>query len=115
MISRYLTILAVVIVVIIGISFVGYKKKESVRQKTTPAEPVENELAREDMSSTETVALEQKSYKETKIAFISSRDENFEIYVMNADGSEQKRLTNNPANDMNPCWSPFQVSGEKKE
>ena len=32
----------------------------------------------------------------TKIAFVSDRDGNLEIYVMNADGSGQTRLTNNP-------------------
>ena len=41
-----------------------------------------------------------------KIAFESSRDGNFEIYVMNADGSNQTRLTNNPARDTEPRWSP---------
>ena len=25
---------------------------------------------------------------------------------MNVDGSEQKRLTNNPSGDLFPCWSP---------
>ena len=33
----------------------------------------------------------------SKIAFSSDRDGNYEIYVMNADGSNQTRLTNNPA------------------
>jgi Tol biopolymer transport system component len=42
----------------------------------------------------------------TKIAFHSDRDGNFEIYVMNADGSEQTRLTNNPADDIGPAWRP---------
>src|SRR5438874_3263495 len=42
----------------------------------------------------------------TKIAFWSSRDGNAEIYVMNADGSGQTRLTNNPAADYGPSWSP---------
>ena len=42
----------------------------------------------------------------TKIAFASARDGNYEIYVMNADGSDQTRLTNNPAYDMSPTWSP---------
>jgi TolB protein len=35
----------------------------------------------------------------TQIAFISSRDGNPEIYVMNADGSDQRNLTNNPAQE----------------
>lgn len=41
-----------------------------------------------------------------KIAFHSSRDGNFEIYTMNADGSNQTRLTDNPASDTFARWSP---------
>jgi dipeptidyl aminopeptidase/acylaminoacyl peptidase len=41
-----------------------------------------------------------------KIAFASDRDGNFEIYVMNADGGGLTRLTNNPAEDTHPTWSP---------
>ena len=44
--------------------------------------------------------------KSSKIAFVSVRDGNFEIYVMNTDGSSPKRLTNNPYNDESPSWSP---------
>lgn len=45
----------------------------------------------------------------TKIAFQADRDipvGNTEIYVMNADGSNQKRLTNYPGHDDWPDWSP---------
>ena len=41
-----------------------------------------------------------------KIVFTSTRDGNREIYVMNPDGSEQNRLTHNPASDLFPVWSP---------
>ena len=41
-----------------------------------------------------------------KIAFTSSHDGNPEIYTMEADGSNQTRLTNNPGNDVSPKWSP---------
>jgi len=41
-----------------------------------------------------------------KIAFNSDRDGNWEIYVMNPDGSGQTRLTNNNYNDKWPSWSP---------
>ena len=49
---------------------------------------------------------EEKTYQQSKIAFISERDGNKEIYVMNSDGSEQKNLTNNPAGDYSSSWSP---------
>lgn len=42
----------------------------------------------------------------TKIAFMSNRDGNSELYVMNRDGSNVRRLTNHPANDVTPTWSP---------
>ena len=41
-----------------------------------------------------------------RIAFTSNRDDNFEIYAMNADGTNQKRLTNNAAGDVEPAFSP---------
>ena len=42
----------------------------------------------------------------TRIAFMSNRDGNPEIYVMNVDGSNVRRLTNHPAGDVTPTWSP---------
>src|SRR2546425_3331127 len=41
-----------------------------------------------------------------KIVFETERDDNWEVYVMNADGSGQTNLTNNPAFDAEPSWSP---------
>jgi TolB protein len=41
-----------------------------------------------------------------KLAFVSQRDGNAEIYVMSADGSEQQNLTRQPASDSHPSWSP---------
>ena len=41
-----------------------------------------------------------------QIAFVSQRDGNPEIYVMDADGSNQRRLTNNHGDDWSPSWSP---------
>jgi TolB protein len=42
----------------------------------------------------------------SKMAFTSNRDGNAEIYVMNRDGSNVRRMTNNPAIDEAPTWSP---------
>ena len=35
---------------------------------------------------------------------MSSRDGNYEIYVMNADGSSMRRLTKSPSKDQFPSW-----------
>jgi len=42
----------------------------------------------------------------TKIAFASTRDDNDEIYIMNADGSDQTNISNDPRFDNLPDWSP---------
>jgi beta propeller repeat protein len=41
-----------------------------------------------------------------RIAFTSNRDGNWDVYLMNNDGSGVKRLTQDPANDGLPAWSP---------
>ncbi|HUV74533.1 MAG TPA: hypothetical protein VMW79_09500 [Anaerolineae bacterium] len=43
----------------------------------------------------------------THLAFETDRDGDFEIYVMDVDGSGQTNLTSNPtAYDISPSWSP---------
>ena len=42
----------------------------------------------------------------SQILFDSTRDGNTEIYVMNADGGNQRRLTNDPGEDWGATWSP---------
>lgn len=42
----------------------------------------------------------------TKFAFVSARDGNLEIYIMNVDETELKNISNNPADDIDPSWSP---------
>jgi len=41
-----------------------------------------------------------------QIAFVSDRDGNAEIYVMDANGAAVTRVTSNVANDAQPAWSP---------
>ncbi|HEY8541383.1 MAG TPA: hypothetical protein VIL29_03295, partial [Pseudothermotoga sp.] len=41
-----------------------------------------------------------------KIAFVSKRNGNFEIYTINEDGTGLKRLTSNKNDDIKPQWSP---------
>lgn len=50
--------------------------------------------------------ITQPGASKLKIAFASDRDGNWEIYVMDADGSNQVNLTNNPEYDGYPAWSP---------
>ncbi len=43
---------------------------------------------------------------QARITFMSHRDGNWEIYVMDNDGHNQRNLTNNPGDDTDPSWSP---------
>ena len=94
--KRFLLILFIVIftvsIILIG---VGCKEidESAARETTTP-----------DTTEVETTIPE--AAVEGKIAFVSERDGNSEIYIMNVDGSEQVNLTNNPAEDFAPCFSP---------
>jgi hypothetical protein len=44
--------------------------------------------------------------KDGRVVFASNRDAQNDIYVMNADGSQQTRLTTDLSNDRSPSWSP---------
>ncbi|MCE2403896.1 MAG: PD40 domain-containing protein [Dehalococcoidia bacterium] len=52
------------------------------------------------------LAMGCSSGEDPKLAFVSDRDGNPEIYTVNVDGSEQTRLTVNNAVDSRPLWSP---------
>ena len=41
-----------------------------------------------------------------QIAFVSERDGRRQIYVMDADGGNQRNLTDNPFHNWDPSWSP---------
>jgi TolB protein len=41
-----------------------------------------------------------------QVAFTTNRDGNYEIYVMNADGSDPRNLTRHRGQDNFPAWSP---------
>lgn len=58
-------------------------------------------------------AVSKAGYEETetreltsKIAFVSNRNGNNEIYIVNPDGSNLKNITTNKASDTFPAWSP---------
>ncbi|MBI5944894.1 MAG: PD40 domain-containing protein [Chloroflexi bacterium] len=57
--------------------------------------------------ATQTNEATQSTQAERLIAYVSVGDGgNYEIFTMKADGSEMKNLTNNPATDDSPAWSP---------
>jgi len=80
--------------VMMGVGVYGCKKEEPQKEDTSPKQSFEQKLE------------EELLLKYTKIVFISARDGNPEIYVMNADGSEQKNLSHSPAGAIAPVWSP---------
>lgn len=59
-----------------------------------------------DLAAVERPAIAAFSGKNGQIAFVSNRDGNEEIYVMNADGTSTTRLTTNEVIDEFPAFSP---------
>jgi Tol biopolymer transport system component len=71
--------------------------------------PDGTELTQLTTPPTESLCLESTpvySPDGAKIAYVSNRDGDYEIYVMNADGTGQTRLTSNTVSDVSPTWSP---------
>jgi eukaryotic-like serine/threonine-protein kinase len=70
-------------------------------QPTATAEPTQTPTPTSTWTATPLPGQSQG-----KIVFVSNRDGNNEIYVMEADGSRQTRLTKSPGDDWSPAWSP---------
>jgi len=73
------------------------------------------EIFRVDLATGATVNLTNDPYADQhprvspdgrRVAFHTNRDVQFEIYVMNADGSDPHDVSNDPADDRYPSWSP---------
>ena len=73
------------------------KQTKPIEKKETNGNP-QNQITRADPVV--------KSVYNGKIAFASTRDNHFEIYIMNADGTKQTRLTTIAAFNFKPSWSP---------
>jgi WD40 repeat protein len=56
--------------------------------------------------ATTTVALDVACAPATRVAFVSERDGNSEIYAVNSNGTGLTRLTSAAARDLDPAWSP---------
>ena len=92
-----------------------------LHQGYTPAwSPNGTQLAFEAGSQIHVIGLDSSGYRQLtntgrnffpawspdgeRIAFTSARDANFEVYVMNPDGTEVENLTRGPAADKRPAW-----------
>jgi TolB protein len=72
---------------------------QSVRSMRPPTNPARGSLENHNF-------LPAWSQDGTKLAFMSNRDGNMEIYVVNRDGTNLRRITNHPSADATPTWSP---------
>jgi len=88
------------VIIILAVKLSGKAdNKEAAVSKTTMFSTINTEITEPPITIAEIVLKE-------KMAFMSDRDGNAEIYVMNIDGTEQTRITNNPAGDDLPSFSP---------
>ena len=58
------------------------------------------------LASIDMLLREGLAVQNSRIVFSTSRHGNFDIYVMDADGGNQERLTDKSARDVDPTWSP---------
>ena len=107
--------LALIVLLIFGFTACNTPKTatEATVTETTIPETTVSETTTAETTIPETTIPEttaSKAATKYRIAFQSDRfgnDQAYEIYIMNIDGSGQERLTNNPANDWYPSFSPI--------
>ena len=73
---------------------------ESMPTATEPLGPSTNAVGKAQLSSA------AGGGQEGKIVFHSNRDGDLDVYVMNADGSDQTAITSDNNEDIDPTWSP---------
>ena len=83
------------------------EEKPDLLKETGPAalvpKPPEEEKPKEEQKETPEIIT---SIPSGKIAFVSDRDGNKEIYMLKANSTKAINLTNNSADDWDPVWSP---------
>ena len=93
-----------ILLVVFIFSFTACTSPKTATETTTSETTITENTASETTEPVTTISEKAATEATTKskIAFTSNRDGNYEVYIMNVDGSEQVRLTNNPAFDMAP-------------
>lgn len=84
------------------------KSERFILGKRYQAEPGALRLAAHRMADEIMKAYGEKPVFTSKIAFVSNRDGNDEIYMMDYDGAGQTRITFNRIKDYMPAWAPDQ-------
>ncbi len=84
------------------------KSERFIMGKRYQAVKTELRLAAHKMADEFMKLYGEKPVFTTKIAFVSNRDGNDEIYMMDYDGENQARITFNKIKDYMPAWSPDQ-------
>jgi len=84
------------------------KKEENLNIENSPkdSKPDSENKSKEGQSQTSTVPSVSAILPSGKIAYISSRDGNQEIYSINSQTGKEINLTNNSSNDWDPAYSP---------
>ncbi len=72
---------------------------QSIRTMRPPSNPAHGSMDNQNF-------LPAWSPDGSRLAFMSNRDGNMEIYIINRDGTNLRRVTNHPAADATPTWSP---------
>ncbi len=84
------------------------KSERFIMGKRYQAKKAELRLAAHRMSDEFMKLYGEKPVFTTRVAFVSNRDGNDEIYMMDYDGANQTRITFNKIKDYMPAWSPDQ-------
>jgi Tol biopolymer transport system component len=79
---------------------------ESLQLSLTASSTATDPVAADNTASIVVLIRAATSGPAGKLAFVSYRDGDAEIYLTNADGSGVVNLTDNPAYDWEPAWSP---------
>ena len=74
------------------------------RAAAIPDPPTKREVILRPIEVSTRTAIE--SPDGTRIVFMSNRDGDWDLYVMDADGTNVQQLTDTPGPEWGPAWSP---------